>query len=380
MVRAPLPGGLHRGVHRADPRLVLHPAHPGHGPVRPARVQERGLPRHRAGLGRAEDVQVPAQLPGRLRGPGPGRLRCDALVPDVQPHPARGQPHRHRVRHPRGRAPGDAAAVERVPLLHLVHERGLRRGGLRGPAPLHLGPRDGPVHPGPHPPADHGRHRGDGRLRRVERLRAPASLRRRPDQLVRAPFPPALLRRGHRRLRRAVDLPGDGVPGGGTPAAADRGGDVARADRAPLGAPGRLAGRRGLRRGGGSVRAHGHHPGRVLGRFGAAQGPPAARAPAPGLPHRRRPAGGRSGGDLRGHHRLRAEHQDGDRAGRRADLSRGLRHLPQPEGQRPGRRTPAGSARAAGHPRCEGGGLADRWRRGRGGLRDPRGAPGPAAR
>jgi hypothetical protein len=39
VVRAPLPGRLHRRVHRADPRLVLHDARPGDGAVRPA-----GLP------------------------------------------------------------------------------------------------------------------------------------------------------------------------------------------------------------------------------------------------------------------------------------------------------------------------------------------------
>lgn len=36
-----------------------------------------------------------AQLPGRLRGPGPRRLRRHALVPDVQPHPPRRQPGGH---------------------------------------------------------------------------------------------------------------------------------------------------------------------------------------------------------------------------------------------------------------------------------------------
>ena len=40
VVRAPLPGRLHRRVHRPDPRLVLHAARAGHRAVRPA-----GLPR-----------------------------------------------------------------------------------------------------------------------------------------------------------------------------------------------------------------------------------------------------------------------------------------------------------------------------------------------
>ena len=38
LVRAPLPGRLHRRVHRADARLVLHHARAGHGAVRPAGV------------------------------------------------------------------------------------------------------------------------------------------------------------------------------------------------------------------------------------------------------------------------------------------------------------------------------------------------------
>ena len=60
LVRAPLPGRLHRRVHRADPRLVLHAAHPGDGPVRPAGVRELHEPRHRAGQRRPEDEQVAA--------------------------------------------------------------------------------------------------------------------------------------------------------------------------------------------------------------------------------------------------------------------------------------------------------------------------------
>ena len=56
MVRAPLPGRLHRRVHRPDPRLVLHAARPGHRAVRPAGVPQLHQPRHRAGRRRPEDV------------------------------------------------------------------------------------------------------------------------------------------------------------------------------------------------------------------------------------------------------------------------------------------------------------------------------------
>ena len=100
VLRAALPVRLHRGVHRPDPRLVLHPAHHGHRAVRQAGVQERDLPRHRARLRRPEDVEAPAQLPGRQRRVRPVRLRCDALVPDEFADPARRQPHRDRRWHP----------------------------------------------------------------------------------------------------------------------------------------------------------------------------------------------------------------------------------------------------------------------------------------
>ena len=106
LVRAPLPGRLHRRVQRADPRLVLHDARAGHRAVRPAGVQHLHRARHRAGRRRAEDVQVAAQLPRRQRGLRPRRLRRDALVPDVLADPARRRPGRHRAGHPRGRPAG----------------------------------------------------------------------------------------------------------------------------------------------------------------------------------------------------------------------------------------------------------------------------------
>lgn len=49
VVRVALSGRLHRGVHRPDPRLVLHPPRPGHRPVRPARLHLLRLPRHPPG-------------------------------------------------------------------------------------------------------------------------------------------------------------------------------------------------------------------------------------------------------------------------------------------------------------------------------------------
>ena len=116
LVRQPLPRRLHRRVHRPDPRLVLHAARAGHRAVRPAGVQNLCGARDRAGQRRPEDEQVAAQLPGRHRGVRPRRLRRDALVPDGLADPARRQPDRHRAGHPRGRAAGAAAVVERLQL------------------------------------------------------------------------------------------------------------------------------------------------------------------------------------------------------------------------------------------------------------------------
>ena len=89
VVRAPLPGRLHRRVQRPDPRLVLHAARAGHGAVRPAVVPLLRRPRHRAGRRRAEDVEVAQELPRRQRGVRPRRLRRHALVPHGLADPAR---------------------------------------------------------------------------------------------------------------------------------------------------------------------------------------------------------------------------------------------------------------------------------------------------
>ena len=123
VVRAPLPGRLHRRVHRPDPRLVLHAARAGHGAVRPAGVPHVRQPRHRARRRRPEDVEEPAQLPRPDRGVRHVRRRRDALVPAVVADPARRRPRRDRAGHPRHRPPGAAAAVERVVLLHALRQR-----------------------------------------------------------------------------------------------------------------------------------------------------------------------------------------------------------------------------------------------------------------
>ena len=114
--RSSLSRRLHRRVHRADPRLVLHAARAGHRAVRPSRLQNLCGTRHRAGLRWPEDEQVAAQLSRCQRGVRPRRLRRHALVPDGLADFARGQSHRHRAGHPRGRAPGAAAVLERLQL------------------------------------------------------------------------------------------------------------------------------------------------------------------------------------------------------------------------------------------------------------------------
>ena len=78
LVRAPLPGRLHRRVQRADPRLVLHAARAGHGAVRPAGVSALPGARHRARRRRPEDVASPrATTPTSPRcSTGTARTRC----------------------------------------------------------------------------------------------------------------------------------------------------------------------------------------------------------------------------------------------------------------------------------------------------------------
>jgi isoleucyl-tRNA synthetase len=65
VLRGAQPRRLHRRVHRADPRMVLHVACALHGALRPPRVQERREPRHRARQRRPEDVEVAAELSRR---------------------------------------------------------------------------------------------------------------------------------------------------------------------------------------------------------------------------------------------------------------------------------------------------------------------------
>ena len=204
VVREPLPGRLHRRVHRPDPRLVLHAARAGHGAVRPPGVPDLRQPRHRARRRRAEDVQEPAQLPGPDGGVRQPRRRRHALVPAVVADPARQRLLGDGGRAARHRPPGAAAAVERVVLPRPVRQRRRLPGAACAP---------------PDEASEHVLDRyvlaktrqlvdehdgGDGRLRPVRRVRPGAVVRRRADQLVHPPQPPALLGRRPRRHRHAA--------------------------------------------------------------------------------------------------------------------------------------------------------------------------------
>ena len=101
VVRGPLPGRLHRRVHRPDPRLVLHAARAGHRAVRPPGVPHLRQPRHRARRRRPEDVEEPPQLPRPdevFDTYGADAMRWYLLS---STDPARRRLGGHRERHPR---------------------------------------------------------------------------------------------------------------------------------------------------------------------------------------------------------------------------------------------------------------------------------------
>ncbi len=354
LVRAPLPGRLHRRVHRADPRLVLHAARAGHGAVRPARVPHLREPRHPAGRRRPQDEQEPAQLPRRARGVRARRVRRDALVPDVVAGAARRQPRRHRAGHPGRRPPGAHPAVERLVLLHALRRHG-DRGRVRGRAPDGLDRRARPLRAGQDARPRRRRHPSARRVRRGRRLPERPRVPRRADELVRAPLAGAVLgdRGSHGRrprgLRHPVHGARDAVHGGCAAAAADHRGDLARADRGAERAPARLALRRrapGRPRPG---RQHGPGPRGGVDDAGAAQGPGAAGAAAARRPHRGR-GGGRGAQGLRGRRRRRGQREGGAPARPRRRRGGPARGHAAAHGQRAGRRATAGQGRPGGDP------------------------------
>ncbi len=434
VVRRAQPGGLHRRVHRPDPRLVLHAARAVDRAVRAAGVLERREPLARPRQRRPEDVQLAPQLPGRQRGVRPRRIRRHALVPPREPRAPRRQPRGHRGGHPRGRPPGAAPALEHLVLL--LPLRQLRAAGrLRG-APRHdERRRAGPLHPGRHPPPRHRGHAAHDRPRLDARRRVPPRLRRRAHHLVRAPQPRPVLgghgSRRHARLRHPAHGPRDRDARGRAAAAARVGahleGPHGRAQRPPGG----LARARRPARGRPPRRGDGPGPPGRLDRALAPQAvgpprPPAARSaharerrrrrarPVRGHPARRAQRQGRLHRGADPHERLRRGHHApphrecahrraaprqgraaGDpgrplrgldrvrrrgRGGRRASRGRRVRAGPGGRGRprRPGARAPAGrrvpAARHRAHPRARGRGPRSRRRAERAGRAEGRGA------
>ncbi len=188
--------------------------------------------------------QEPEQLPRRLRGPRPRRVRRHALVPHVVPRPARGQPRGHRAGDPRRGAAGADPPVERLVLLHALREQ--RRRGCRVPGAVarRLPGRARPLRARQDPRPGRACGRADGRVRHRGGVPERARLPRRADELVRTAVPRAVLARGGRRLRHPLHGARGALPRGcAADAAAGRGG-VARADRGPQRASDGLAGRR----------------------------------------------------------------------------------------------------------------------------------------
>ena len=152
-----------------------------------------------------------AQLPGRHRGPGPRRLRRDALVPDVLPDPARRQPGGHRAGHPRRRAPGACCRCGTCGSFFTpVHQRRERRRRLRREAVLRR-LRD-PLDRTCWPPPGTWSAKHTAQLDGYDISEACRDLRSYLDMLTNWYVRRSRQRffdERHQRLRRAVHLPGD---------------------------------------------------------------------------------------------------------------------------------------------------------------------------
>lgn len=79
-VREALPGAVHLGGHRPDPRLVLHADGRRHARLRQVVVRERRVPRPHPRRGRPQDVQAPGEHPPADPADGPARRGRGALV------------------------------------------------------------------------------------------------------------------------------------------------------------------------------------------------------------------------------------------------------------------------------------------------------------
>ncbi len=79
-LREALPGAVHLGGDRPDPRVVLHPHGGRHPGLRQVLLRERRLPRPHPRRGRPQDVQAPGQHPPADPAHGPARRGRGALV------------------------------------------------------------------------------------------------------------------------------------------------------------------------------------------------------------------------------------------------------------------------------------------------------------
>ena len=190
---ATLPRRLHRRVHRADARLVLHAGRAVGGAVRRAAVQGRGLPRRDPRRGRPQDVQAAEELSrpdGAGRGARLGRAARRAAVVGARwaaptcasPRPACATP-----------CAGSASRSGTPALLHR-----LRRASTgSSPTRPHL-PRPDPARPLP-AQRDRGparrRRGGHGRLRLRRRLPAHRGVRDHAQHLVHPPVQAAAVAR-----------------------------------------------------------------------------------------------------------------------------------------------------------------------------------------
>ena len=200
-------------------------------------------PRHRARQRRPEDVQVAAQLPRRERGLRPRRLGCHALVPDVLARCCAAATSSS----PR-RASARASARCMLPLwstwyFFSLYANASGTDGYEATLAHRLRPMcsTGTSWRRPRDLVEDVTGRPRAARQHARRRQAPR-LRRRADQLVRAPLARPVLgwRRcpaEHRRVRHALHRARDGHPGGRPAAAARVRGHLAGSHRRPQRAP-----------------------------------------------------------------------------------------------------------------------------------------------
>ena len=206
VVRRPLPGRLHRRVHRPDPRLVLHAARAVGGAVRPARVPQLHLPRRRAR--RATAASCPS---GCATTPTPTRCsrrigsRRAALVP-AWPRRSCGAATCASTATARASATSCASCSTRSGTPTHFFTLYANADGYRAAVAHRLAPTllDRYILAKTRELVDDV-HRAHGRLRHRRRVRRGHRVPRRAEQLVHPPHPRPLLGAGRRRSGPAQD-------------------------------------------------------------------------------------------------------------------------------------------------------------------------------